>query len=71
MRTAPEIARDVVEALRLHAGVPDKKIKVIVANGFVTLTGTSDWHHELENAEIAAHSVNGVRGIVNILEIKP
>lgn len=70
-RTDPEIARDVVEALRLHASVPDEKIKVTVANGFVTLTGMLDWHYESENAEVAAHSVKGVRGIVNSLQIKP
>jgi len=71
VRTDPEIARDVVEALRLHASVPEEKIKITVSNGFVTLVGTLDWHYELENAEIAAHSVNGVRGIVNNLQIKP
>jgi osmotically-inducible protein OsmY len=70
MRTDPEIARDVVDALRLHASVPEQKIKVVVADGFVTLTGTVDWHYELENADIAAHSVSGVRGIVNLLQIK-
>ncbi|AFL88447.1 putative periplasmic or secreted lipoprotein [Terriglobus roseus DSM 18391] len=70
MRTDPEIARDVVEALRIHASVPDEKIKVAVSGGFVTLTGAVDWHYELENAETAAHSINGVRGIVNLLQIK-
>jgi osmotically-inducible protein OsmY len=70
-RTDPEIARDVVEALRIHASVPEENIKVAVGDGFVTLTGTLDWHYESENAEIAAHSVNGVRGIVDLLKIKP
>ncbi|WP_348270850.1 BON domain-containing protein [Terriglobus roseus] len=70
-RTDPEIARDVAEALRLHASVPEAKIKVTVAGGFVTLAGTLDWHYELENAELAAHSVGGVRGIVNLLKIAP
>ncbi|WP_334240283.1 BON domain-containing protein [Terriglobus sp. ADX1] len=70
-RTDPEIARDVAAALSLHASVPQEKIKVAVANGFVTLTGSVDWHYQLENAELAAHSVTGVRGIVNLLKLTP
>jgi osmotically-inducible protein OsmY len=70
-RTDPEIARDVVEALRLHASVPEEKIKVTVSDGFVTLEGALDWHYEMENAEMAAHSVGGIRGIINNVKIKP
>ena len=71
IRTDPEIARAVVAALRLHASVPAEKIRVTVSDGFVTLEGTVDWHYEMENAEIAAHSVAGVRGIVNMMKVKP
>jgi osmotically-inducible protein OsmY len=70
-RTDPEIARDVVEALKLHAGVPAEKIKLTVSDGFVTLEGLVSWHYEVENAEMAAHSVAGVRGIINLLKLKP
>ena len=43
-RTDPEIARDIVHALRIDATVPDDRIKVGLQNGFVTLEGTTDWH---------------------------
>lgn len=68
--TDPEIARNVVEALRLHSSVPEEKIKVMVRDGVVTLEGTLDWHYEIENAAIAARSVFGVRELNNQLKIR-
>lgn len=71
VRTDPELARDVVEALRLHAGVPDDRITVTVTAGIVKLEGTLDWHYQMENAEMAVYSISGVRSIINRLKIKP
>ena len=68
--TDPEIARNVVDALRLHSSVPEEKIKVTVRDGVVTLGGTLDWHYEIENATIAARSVFGVRELNNQLKLK-
>jgi len=36
-RSDPEVARDIVHALRLDVVVPDERIKTGVQNGFVTL----------------------------------
>ena len=71
VRTDPEIARDVVQAFKMHTGVPDEKIKISVSSGVVTLEGMLDWHYQMENAEMAAYAINGVRSIVNKLQIKP
>lgn len=68
--TDPEIARNVVEALRLHSSIPEEKIKVMVRDGVVTLEGTLDWHYEIENAAIAARSVFGVRDLNSQLKLK-
>lgn len=71
VRRDPEIARDIVRAFKLHAGVPDEKIKITVRGGAVTLEGTLDWHYQMENAEMAVYAIHGVRSIVNKLKIKP
>lgn len=68
-RTDPEIARDVLEAMKLDLTVPDEKIKVAVSNGFVTLEGTLAWNFQREAAESCARKVNGVRGMNNRIQL--
>jgi osmotically-inducible protein OsmY len=70
-RTDPEIARDVVEALRIDVTVPDEHIKVSISNGFVTLDGTVNWMFQKDAAESCANKIKGVRGISNMILVKP
>lgn len=70
-RTDPEIARDIVQALRLDATVPDERLKVSVQNGFVTLDGTTDWHYQRDAAQSCARKVSGVRGLLNKIAVNP
>ncbi len=70
-RTDPEIARDVVEALRIDATVPDNSIKARISDSFVTLEGTVDWNFQRDAAEHCVRKVNGVRGISNQIQLKP
>jgi len=70
-RTDPEIARDVNDALRIHSSVPHEKIKVLVSNGFVTLEGELTWEFQRRNAEKVASSPAGVKGVVNLITLKP
>jgi len=70
-RTDPEIARDVIEAMKLDLRVPDDRLKAGIQNGFVTLDGKVDWYYQREAAESCARKVNGVRGVTNKIEVKP
>jgi osmotically-inducible protein OsmY len=70
-RTDPEIARDVVQTLKLHSSVPEDRLNVTVRDGFVTLNGTVVWNFERLSAERAAHTISGVRGLINLIQIKP
>ena len=70
-RSDPEVARDIVHALKLDVMVPDERIKTGVQNGFVKQEGTNDWHYQRDAAEGAARKVNGVRGVTNKIEVKP
>jgi osmotically-inducible protein OsmY len=70
-RTDPEIARDVIEAMKLDLRVPDDRLKTGISDGFVTLEGKVEWHYQREAAESCARRVHGVRGVTNKIEEKP
>ena len=70
-RTDPEIARDVVEAMKLDLRVPDDRIKAGIREAFVTLEGTVEWQYQREAAEDCVRKVNGVRSVANKIEVKP
>lgn len=70
-RTDPEIARDVVEAMRLDLTIPGDRIKTSVRDGFVSLEGTVEWNYQREAAESRARNVSGVRGLINSIALKP
>jgi osmotically-inducible protein OsmY len=69
--TDPEVARDVVHAMKINVSVPDDRIKIGVHEGFVTLEGTVDWNFQRDSAENTARNVSGVRGITNQIVVKP
>jgi len=70
-RTDPELARDALDALRIHTFVPEKRIKVTVRDGFITLEGEVDWNFQRSSAETAVLAVSGVRGVINNIQMKP
>jgi osmotically-inducible protein OsmY len=70
-RTDPEIARDIVHAMRIDISVPDDKITVSIHGGWVTLEGTVYWHFQRAGAERCAHNADGVRGVTNKIQLKP
>ncbi len=67
----PEIARDVVRELETELPYSHSLIKVVVANGWVTLEGDVEWYYQRERAEAAARRVKGVKGISNYVNVKP
>jgi osmotically-inducible protein OsmY len=70
VRTDEDIARAVSNHLAWNFQVPDT-IKVRVADGWVTLLGTVDWQYQREEAERVVRSLNGVKAVVNEIELKP
>jgi osmotically-inducible protein OsmY len=69
-RTDPEIARDAVQELQNHVGIPAENIKVTVRNGWVTLEGTVEWQYQKTLAEAAVKKLRGVIGVTNNIEVK-
>lgn len=70
-RPDPEIARDAVASLRNELPYSWEQIKVIVKNGWVTLEGDVEWNYQRERAETAVRRVKGVKGISNLIKLKP
>jgi len=71
VHTDPEIARDVVHAMKINVMVPDEKVRTLVDEGFVTLDGTVEWDFQRRGAEACARNVAGVRGVVNHIKVRP
>ena len=64
-----EITRAVHEALKWDVLVPSRDIRCVVANGWVTLTGTVPTANDRVEAERAVSYIRGVRGIVDHLRV--
>ena len=70
-RSDAEIAEAAILAMRWHSLVPDDRVKVEVENGWVTLTGELDWGYQYASAEQGIRPLLGVRGLTNLITIKP
>jgi osmotically-inducible protein OsmY len=66
-----EIAQRAIDILGWDTMVPTESIQVMVHNGWVTLTGSVDWHYQKKHAEEDVRKLAGVRGVTNTIEIKP
>ena len=70
-RPDPDIARDAVAALKTELPYSWEKLKVLVHNGRVTLEGQVEWHYQRERAEQAVRRIKGVKGVTDLIQLKP
>jgi len=70
-RTDEDIARAAANALDWTSGIPRDRIKVTVDKGWVTLKGDVDWQYQRTAAEDAVRYHWGVKGVINLIELKP
>ncbi|MER7006418.1 BON domain-containing protein [Dactylosporangium sp. NPDC000555] len=66
-----EIAAAAVRALEWDAFVPIEQVEVTVTKGWVTLRGEVEWEHERRAAQRAVDKLPGVRGVTNLLSVRP
>ena len=71
LRSDTEIAHEIVSAFRWNIQIPDNHVKAKVENGWVTLEGDVEWYYQSAAAERAVHYLTGVRGVTNLLKVKP
>jgi len=63
-----DLRGDVLEALMLDTSVP-MTVDAQARDGFITLTGTTQWHYQRQAAESRASGVPGVIGIDNAITL--
>jgi osmotically-inducible protein OsmY len=60
-----------VRALEWDAMVPMRNLEVTVSKGWVTLGGELEWQFQKSDAERVVRRLAGVRGVSNLIEVKP
>lgn len=70
-RTDADIARSVENTLQWQSFLPKGGVKVMVENGWVTLSGEVDWNYQRLSAANAVRNLLGVRGLTESIGIKP
>ena len=64
-----EIAQRALQVIAWSAGIPEA-VKVKVERGWISLSGTVDWHYQRQAAEAAVRKLTGVFGISNLIQIR-
>ena len=70
-RSDTEIAHAAINALKWETEVPDEFIKTKVENGWVTLEGAVQFYYQRYAADRCVRFLNGVRGVTNLIAVKP
>lgn len=65
------IAAAALKALEWNSAVPDNTITLKVEDGWLYLEGDVDWQYQKEAAYNAVKFLTGVKGVINLLHIKP
>jgi osmotically-inducible protein OsmY len=66
-----ELARDVIAAIRNRLPDLSQNIKAVVRNGWINLEGETEWRHQRVAAEQAVRWLGNVKGITNLIRIRP
>ena len=68
-RDDTEIAQAAANAILWNAVVPGD-VKVTVENGWLTLTGATQWAHQKMAAQNAVRMITGVKSVSNLIEVR-
>jgi osmotically-inducible protein OsmY len=66
-----DIARSAENILQWMSYLPKDYVKVMVENGWITLSGDVAWDYQREAAEVAIHHLLGVTGVSNQIVLRP
>ena len=70
-RTDKDIAKSATDVLDWNLWVPSDRVKVMVQDGRITLSGDVDWYYQKEHAGDAVRHLVGVLEVINSITIKP
>jgi VCBS repeat-containing protein len=68
-RNDSDIAQSAINTLDWHVSVPKGKVKVVVENGWITLSGDVDWNYQREAAHDAVRYLMGVKAVTNQIKL--
>ena len=66
-----EITAELLSVFRWNWNTINNTIKVNVINSWVTLSGELEWNYQREAAKTIASNLIGVKGVINLITIKP
>lgn len=70
-RADKDIAQLATQVLDWNLWIPSNRVKVMVQDGRITLSGDVDWYYQKERAEDTVRHLVGVLGVINSITIKP
>jgi osmotically-inducible protein OsmY len=70
-RTDADIAQSAQHILSWNSLLPSGAVKVLVENGWITLSGVLPWQYQRQSAADGVHSLPGVIGVSNQIAIQP
>ncbi|MCP4317263.1 MAG: BON domain-containing protein [Hyphomicrobiales bacterium] len=65
-----DIAKRIAHVLEWNVSIPDNNVRAKVRDGFVTLTGEVDWHHQRSHILRQIEHVGGIREISNQITLR-
>jgi len=70
-RSDEDIARAARNVLAWNASIPPRSVKVSVKQGWVALSGSVEWEYQRRAAEAVMRNLVGIKGLVNLIEVRP
>ncbi len=70
-RDDQDIAKSALNALEWHVWVPHQDIKVVVDDGWISLSGIVEWDYQRKAVESAVRYLSGVKGVLNNITLQP
>jgi osmotically-inducible protein OsmY len=70
-RSDGDIAKAARNVLAWNASIPPHTVKVSVNQGWIVLSGRVEWEYQSRAAESAMRNLVGIKGLVNLIEIRP
>jgi osmotically-inducible protein OsmY len=65
------IAEAAANSIMWNTAVPPGSVKITIRDGWITLTGEVEWRFQREAAEHDLHRLFGVKGVANLIRVKP
>lgn len=70
-RSDGDIAKAARNVLAWNTSIPPRQVKVAVRHGWLVLSGSVEWEYQSRAAESAMRNLVGIKGLANLIEIKP